>query len=137
MKKLLAILLVLALMPVVGLAELDLSSMSDGDLLTLKDSIENELAARSLTPDDLMTKGVYVVGVDIRPDRYKFHLAGTVEDWDRYGFTLYDENGEYIDNVLFTDPTETYTMTINEGWSIEVWHYSSVWVEPFAPSYAP
>lgn len=58
-----------------GLAEgIDISSLSDDDLLVLKKSVDEEITSRGLNDLSVLPSGIYIVGEDIKSGHY--HLIG-------------------------------------------------------------
>lgn len=79
MKKFLCLLVALLLIGSIALAEsIDLSAMTDDDLLALKDQVNQTLSDRGITREFVVTSGIYVGGSDIRPGRYT--LTATSEN---------------------------------------------------------
>ena len=72
MKKVLYLLVALLLIGSIALAEaIDLSSMTDDELLTLKDQVSQAISDRGLVKEFQMSAGMYVGGVDIKPGSYR------------------------------------------------------------------
>lgn len=73
-------------------AGLDLDSMSVEDLVLLRDAVNQKIGEKG--GDNILGKGVYEVGVDIKAGRYKFTCAPYTE----YGFAnlcVYNSKEEY------------------------------------------
>lgn len=75
MKKMLVVLLVAVLsLTMCAFAEgIDLTSLSDDELLSLQSQIQNEIAERQLV-GGVLNKGRYVVGVDFPAGSYDIYL---------------------------------------------------------------
>lgn len=122
MKKLIALFLsvVLFAFPVFA-ADLDLSSLSDEELLAISSAVQAELKSRNISEENCIKKGAYVVGTDIAAGSYV--LTGTLEGeeyTDVYVYASMDDYHEYHSlesnylkgkesvNVQFTDGTVVY-----------------------------
>lgn len=70
MKKLLALLCVLILVPCMALAEIDLSALSIDELIALKTQITSELLKREEIKEAKVPAGEYIVGEDIPAGKY-------------------------------------------------------------------
>lgn len=122
MKKLLSVVLVLALLAVPAFAE-DYASMTDDELWAANKAIQAELWARSITKDGVtIPKGTYTIGEDIPIGIYRVEipeggwsvlLSVYTEDGDEKMFSVNEDspigkldlNGytsiEFSDNVIF------------------------------------
>lgn len=91
------VLAVLSVFVCVGLAEgIDISSLSDDDLLAMNESIDREIEARGLGEFSVLPAGVYVVGEDIKAGGYR--LIGKDQQtfvlvFSEDAFNAYVENG--------------------------------------------
>ena len=123
MKKFLCLLVALVLVGSIALAEvIDLSSITDDDLLALKEQVIQAVSDRGLIKEFQLTAGVYIGGVDIKPGRYmltatevndsvSIGLAKDAESLDR------DKGILFMDNEYFRegDDPKTYSLSIAEG----------------------
>ena len=82
MKKLLCLSLVFCLMfnAAAFAGEIDLSSMSDEDLLELKKNVDTEVSNRNLNTGFELPIGVYKIGTDIKAGSYVFYDLENLED---------------------------------------------------------
>lgn len=82
MKKLFCLSLVFCLMfnAAVFAGEIDLSSMSDEDLLELKTNVDTEVSNRNLDAGFELPIGVYKIGTDIKAGSYVFYDLENLED---------------------------------------------------------
>ena len=121
MKKLLAILLVLALMPCLALADEDLSSLSTDELLALRTSIDREIASRSGTADEQT--------IDVDGVLYRFLLAevGTARNDSRgLGIILLASNTSESSKKIINDLRVTVThggVPLDTSW-VESEHFT-------------
>ena len=76
MRKLLCLLMAILLIGTVALAEsIDLSALSDDELLALKDQLDSVIYERELFSSTLFPAGLYVVGEDIKAGKYAVHVG--------------------------------------------------------------
>lgn len=95
MKKWLSFLLVLMFLACAGLASaegMDLSSLSDDELLTLHLRVQDEIVARRISATAKLPSGAYIAGKDLPAGSYIFTAQVTGEDWGNV--TIYSEQGE-------------------------------------------
>ena len=123
MKKFLCLLVALVLVGSIALAEvIDLSSMTDDDLLALKDQVSQAVSDRGLIKEFQLTAGVYIGGVDIKPGRYIL-TATEVNDSVSIGLGKDVESLDSDKGILFMDSEyfregddpKTYSLSIAEG----------------------
>lgn len=123
MKKFLCLLVALVLVGSIALAEvIDLSSMTDDDLLVLKEQVIQAVSERGLIKEFQLTAGVYIGGVDIKPCRYML-TATEVNDSVSIGLAKDAESLDSDKGVLFMDSEyfregdepKTYSLSIAEG----------------------
>ena len=123
MKKFLCLLVALVLIGSIALAEaIDLSSMTDDDLLALKEQVIQAVSDRGLIKEFQLTAGVYIGGVDIKPGRYML-TATEVNDSVSIGLAKDAESLDSDKGVLFMDSEyfregdepKTYSLSIAEG----------------------
>jgi hypothetical protein len=75
MKKILCLLVALLLVGSLGLAEaIDLSSMTDEELLALKEQVDCAINERGISAAPHLLSGVYTAGSDITPGKYVIHV---------------------------------------------------------------
>lgn len=123
MKKILCLLVALLLVGSLGLAEaLDLSSMTDEELLALKEQVNQAISDRGLVKEFQLTAGIYIGGVDIKPGRYTL-TATDVNDMVSIGLGVDTDALDSDKGVLFMDTEyfhegdepKTYSLSIAEG----------------------
>ncbi|MBP3649034.1 MAG: hypothetical protein J6K73_04550 [Clostridia bacterium] len=113
--------------------EVDLSTISNDELILLNNQIKAELGKRNIEVDNLISNGVYVVGKDIRADQYLLTAVLTdygmtiitFETEDCYNayfstkrFTVGEENAAVEANAngkIFIRNAETATLNLHDG----------------------
>ena len=95
MKKMLAIILILCLLPIISLADVDLSSMSIDELQSLRKNICSEILSRSKWNSVTVPSGFYVVGEDIPAGHWTIRYS---DPWSIVTyFSKTDETGKSPD----------------------------------------
>ena len=120
MKKFLCLVFVVALLSTVALAEsLDISSLSDDDLLALKTQVDQAISDRGLITETLLPSGHFTAGVDIAPGTYVVHVPGKNQHNARLSIYAQKddlENGEPIYERFISSQTDEYLyIALNEG----------------------
>ena len=95
MKKWLAVVFVLLLMACssLSLAEgIDISTLSDDELVALMNRVQEEIVARHIEGTANLAEGKYIVGKDIPAGTYIYTCLATGDDWGNV--TIYSEKGE-------------------------------------------
>lgn len=76
-----------------ALAELpDLSGMSDSEILSLLEQVNQEVAARGIQKTAKLAKGSYIAGKDIPVGSYVYTCLASGDDWGNV--TVYSEGGK-------------------------------------------
>jgi len=123
MKKILCLLVALLLVGSLGLAEaIDFSSMTDEELLALKEQVNQAISDRGLIKEFQLTAGIYIGGVDIKPGRYTL-TATDANDMVSIGLGVDTDALDSDKGVLFMDTEyfhegdepKTYSLSIAEG----------------------
>lgn len=96
MKKLIAMLCVMVIMPFAALAEIDLSGMSYDELVSLKDKINLAIWESQDWQEVTVPQGIWLVGKDIPAGHYTLTCAGEYA-YIKIGDVL-DEMGKDIDH---------------------------------------
>lgn len=131
MTKIVALMLCLVLFITPVFAEtIDLSSMSDDELLDMYHAIWTEMDKRAIEKSDYIYPGKYMVGRDILPGRYviKYEATETSHFWIAV-FTYLDEehfsSDEYAEGYNLVDGDEVFldlqdgiVLTIDKGTAI-------------------
>ena len=122
MKKLLTVLIVLALLGAAALAEqIDLSGMSYEDLLALRQQVDAAIWASDGWQEVEVPAGVYTIGEDIPAGRWSVSPTGVVA-----AITLYPDKSDYTGqtyNILTTAAImegESCNLDASEGNCLEI-----------------
>lgn len=98
----------------------DLSSMSNDEIITLLDEVNEEIVRRGINKTAKLPQGTYIAGSDIPAGRYIFTCMAVGDDWGNV--TVYSDGGkgkQILWNVVAApedgeEPT-TIFITLNEG----------------------
>ena len=115
MKKVLCVLLVIALVGAAAYAAIDLSGMSFEELLDLKARVDKALWASDELQKVLVPSGDYVIGDDIPAGRWTIFVSGS----DSSYVHIEDEKGGYVDSYYLTNG-ERANVTLKDGYVIEL-----------------
>lgn len=110
----------LLLIPVAVADTVDLSSMSNDEIVALLDEVNEEIVRRGINKTAKLPQGTYIAGSDIPAGRYVFTCMAVGEDWGNV--TVYSDGGkgqQILWNVVSApedgeEPT-TIFITLNEG----------------------
>lgn len=115
MKKLFALtLVVLALLPVVACADVDLSSMSYDELITLNGQLFKEIMSRPEFKEVTVPTGSYIVGSDIPAGTYSLGLASGT-----FGSMIRINDFQDAYSVTSSDPS-VGKVTLKDGDSVDI-----------------
>ena len=95
MKKLIPLLIALAVMACAGLAlaeGIDLAGLTDEEIVALKDRVQEEIVARHIEGTATLSRGTYVAGRDFPAGSYVYTCLATGNEWGNV--TIYTEKGE-------------------------------------------
>lgn len=107
MKKIVALFLVFLLLFSFAFAEIDISSLSDEDLLALKEDVEEEISERGLIESLILYPGEYLVGRDIEAGGYLMESGSKSEKEDASDYVYLLIYGEdYYYNPKFRDAND-------------------------------
>ena len=117
----LCLLLIAALLvPAAAADSMDLSSLSNDEIVALLEKVNEEVVQRGISKTAKLPKGTYVAGTDIPAGRYIYTCLAVGEDWG--SVTVYSDGGKgnQILWEVLTAPQEgqeptTIFMTLNEG----------------------
>lgn len=122
MKKVLCLIVALLLAGSFALSEtIDLSSMTDDELLTLKVLLDQTISDRGLIKEFKISSGLYIGGTDIKPGSYRLTMTkdnGTCEIRLFVDRNTMNGKGTLFNDVLFShksDESQTVTISIEEG----------------------
>ena len=98
----------------------DLSSMSNDEIIALLNEVNEEIVRRGINRTAKLPQGTYIAGNDIPAGRYVFTCLAVGDDWGNV--TVYSDGGkgkQILWNVVAApedgqDPT-TIFITLNEG----------------------
>lgn len=104
MKRLVAVTVVLLMLCGVAFASgVDIASMSTDDLILLRQQISDEIKKRTNDDDNMLPKGVYVVGKDIKAGAYILTMLP-----DEYGTVfIIDTEERYLEIVAKMNSNDT------------------------------
>ena len=121
MKRVMAILLVLVIMACssLSLAEgIDISTLSNDELLALMAQVQEEIVARHIEGTADLAGGTYIAGKDIPAGSYIYTCLASGEDWGNV--TIYSEKGEgdqlfweVVDAPEEGEEPESFFITLN------------------------
>lgn len=128
------VLVILSVFACSGLAEgIDISSLSDDDLLALNESVDAEIVDRGLRELSVLPAGVYVAGEDIEEGSYR--LVGkdsqvTILVFTREAYNAYVENGSSTKDrpesnpeiVFFINPGDEGFIGLEEGQVLKLFY---------------
>ena len=120
-RRFLCCLLVLLLLIPAALADtVDLSSLSDDELIALLDQVNAEVVSRGINKTAKLPQGSYIGGKDLPVGRYIFTCMATGDDWGNV--TVYTDEGkgkQVLWEVMLApkdgQEPETCFITLNEG----------------------
>lgn len=123
MKKWIAVLMALALLVCSGLSlaeGIDLSALSDDEIVELLGQVQEEMVARHIEGTAELGGGKYIAGKDIPVGSYTYTCMATGDDWGNV--TIYSDEGEgdqlFWQVVLAPEDgeePESFFITLNEG----------------------
>ena len=125
MKKIFALLLTTLMFAVPVCASVDLSTMTDDEIIALRDSVDAEVIARGLK--EVIPAGVYVVGKDMVANRYTF--TGKDESFSYLAyFNSKDDydNGNIEANELI-GYGKPFFLSLDDGMVLEI--HEDMWIE--------
>lgn len=127
MKKWIALLIALAVMTCTSVAlaeEIDFSSLSNDELVTLMSRIQEEVVARRIEVTAKLAGGTYTAGKDLPAGSYVYTCLATGDDWGNV--TVYSDGGEgklllweVVSAPEEGEEAETFFITLNEGDQLE------------------
>ena len=126
MKKIFALLLTTLMFAVPVCAAVDLSTMTDDEIIALRDSVDAEVIARGLK--EVIPAGVYVVGKDMVANRYTF----TGQEEESFSYLAYYNSKDDYDNGDIEANTllgygEPFFLSLEDGMVLEI--RNNMWIE--------
>lgn len=122
-------------------AGVDISALSDEDLLALRGAVEDEFAKRFLSLDSgRIYDGIYIVGEDIAPGKYVMSCTDAGDSIVGYIVDIGsapDENGERK-GVFYesADPGSELYLSLEEGMAVRIEHVVEGYLTPVKSSWA-
>lgn len=122
-------------------AGVDISALSDEDLLALRGAVEDEFAKRFSTKvSDRIYNGLYIVGEDIAPGNYIMSCTDAGDSIVGYVVDIGsapDENGERK-GVFYesADPGSEIYLSLEEGMAVKIEHVVEGYLTPVKSSWA-
>lgn len=120
-------------------SDLDLTSMSLDDLISLRSEIDAEITTRlSSSASDIIYPGTYIVGTDIKPGTYLF----TCVDGEDQSEVFLDSIGGSADPDAgdiweFISPGDTISLPLRDGATLSIdYAPGTLSIQP-TPSWAP
>ena len=110
----------LLLVPAALGATVDLSSMTDDEVVELLTQVNQEIVKRGIAKTAKLPEGAYIAGSDIPAGKYIFTVLATGDDWGNV--TVYSEGGkgkQKLWNVVMAPENgaepDTIFITLEEG----------------------
>ena len=123
MKKLLAMILAMALIPAVVFAAIpDISGLTRDELIQLNHEIQTKLFSQQLVEGVRVPEGVYRIGEDIPAGTYRIEMAKG-SDYDSAGLSAVNTKGEYTFISMLGFPGSTYEigkLALNDGDTVTI-----------------
>lgn len=86
------VLLLMSAFPALAADNIDLSALTDAEIVDLLGRVTNELAARGLPKTAKLSKGAYIAGRDLPAGTYIFTVLAKGSDWGNV--TVYSDGGK-------------------------------------------
>lgn len=127
-KKFLSVILVLCLLPVIALAEVDLSAMSVDELIALNKAVVMELMSRKDFKEVTVPAGEYKVGEDIPAGIYTVKVKAN----QFASLNVLDSKKNYTSKIYVVEVDNPIGKLVLEEGEIVATTYSSVIFTPYA-----
>ena len=118
------ILACLMLASVAGASSVDLSGLTDDEVVELLEKVNGEIVGRGIEKSAVLPKGAYIAGADLPTGRYIYTCLAQGDDWGN--FTIYSDKGagkQLLWRVITApeegEEPETIFITLNEGDRLE------------------
>ena len=120
-RRFLCLLLICLLMVPFACADtIDLSKMSDAEVVDLLTKVNAEIVSRGINKTAKLSQGAYIAGKDIPAGKYIFTVMAVGDDWGNV--TVYSDGGkgkQLLWEIVSAPPKgeepETIFITLNEG----------------------
>lgn len=125
MKKLFSLILILALLPVIALADTDLSGYSYAELTDLYKQVQRELMSRPEWKEVTVPQGSWRVGEDIPAGSYTISLSkqsgsSSVILWGAEHYDYDTAGGLLVNAILYKDDNVLGKITLKDGNLLEI-----------------
>ena len=99
----------------------DFSSLTDDEVLSLLDQVNQEVVSRGLNKTAKLPQGSYVAGKDLPVGRYIFTSMAKGEDWGNLIVKSDEGKGSLLlwEVITASDEPETVFITLNKGDKLE------------------
>ena len=118
------LLICLLLIPAAVADPVDLSSMSDEEIVALLDQVNQEIVSRGINKTAKLPQGAYIAGKDLPVGRYILTVLAKGDDWGN--LTVYKDEGngklvlwEVVSAPESGEEPETIFMSLEKGDKIE------------------
>lgn len=100
--------------------EMDVSRLTDEELVSLMRLVNDELVKRGIEKTAVLSKGTYIVGIDIPAGKYLYTCLAIGDDWGNVTVRTEGGEGKQILWEVVSAPNEgeepdTVFMTLSEG----------------------
>lgn len=120
MKKILSLLIATVLLSVPTFAaDIDITALSDTELVELDNKIQTELKIRQLDDLEIIQPGDYVVGVDIKEDSYMFTPVDKEKDTSYIFFYDGEKKGALPVASVSLEYGESEHVKLKDGQTVE------------------
>ena len=114
------LLIAVLLVPAAAADSMDLSSLSNDEIVALLEKVNEEVVQRGISKTAKLPKGTYVAGTDIPAGRYIYTCLAVGEEWGSVAVYSDGGKGNQILWEVLTAPQEgqepaTIFMTLNES----------------------
>ena len=115
MKKLICVMMILCFLPVLSVADTDISSMSFDELVTLSRSVAAEIMSRPEWKEVEVPSGQWIVGIDIPAGVYSVSPVRS-----SCSFSCYDQSGRLTESLLCLSDSPIGRIELIEGWTVNL-----------------
>ena len=103
-----------------GAEGIDLSRMSDEEIIALLEQVNGEIAARGIEKTAKLAKGTYIAGVDIPAGKYVYTCLAVGDDWGNLTVRTERGSGKQVLWEVVSAPEngadpDTVFITLNDG----------------------
>ena len=115
-----ALLVTLFLVPAACADSVNLSSMTDAEIIALLEQVNQEIVSRGINKTAKLPQGVYIGGKDIPVGKYILTVQAKGDDWGNLTVKSDEGSGQLILWEVVSAPTdgeepETIFITLNKG----------------------